>query len=537
MTESEHNKKTASSEITVDLEREIGKVSRFMFGQNLEPATCGKLVWPGSKLSNKEGIREDVLEITKRINVPIARWPGGNFASAYHWFDGVGDRSERRLNYDLAWRTKESNFFGTDEFLKYCDSQNAVPFITLNAGSGTVDEAASWVEYCNLRDNTIVDDERDALVPWRERAQKALSKSIYAQLRCDNGHPAPYDVKYWSIGNETWGDFQIGNLTGRENAIKAAEYAKVIRRVDPRVNITGVGMNLSNVWRHFRSQNHTLALDWNLELLRTAGEIIDNISVHRYFFREVGTRKVPFCSENYLSLLACPVYSERKLKALNGIIDAVMDYLEKEERITISFDEWLFGVQTPSHGLATARFFNVLLRMSETVPIACGEQWIASVSEEGIVVHAGHLAFELYQKHLGEVVLHTDVTGETYDADIEEYRTATYGCPPERVRNIPYLDSVATVSGDRKKLYLATVNIYKENPEPCRIRIRNASVGSEMKVYELNGADIEAGVDTKGSGSVKIEAKNASGAGADFQYSFPAHSVTIMELDVDRSVQ
>ena len=533
MTATSSNKTGRLSEITVDLEREVGKVSRFMFGQNLEPATCGKLVWPGSKLSNKDGIREDVLEVMKRINVPIVRWPGGNFASAYHWTDGVGDRSNRRINYDLAWRVKESNFFGVDDFLQFCESIDAEPFITLNAGSGTIDEAASWVEYCNLNDDTIFTDGGNAPQPWRTRNQKGLPKSKYAQLRCDNGRPEPYDVKYWSIGNETWGDFQIGNLTGRENAIKAAEYAKVIRRIDPRVDITAVGMNLSNVWRHFTSQNHTLALDWNLDLLRIAGELIDRVSVHRYFFREVGTRSVPFCAENYLSLLACPIYSERKLRALNGLIDAVTDYLEKEKRITISFDEWLFGYQTLSHALATARFFHVLLRMSETVPIACGEQWIASVSEDGVVVHAGHLAFELYQKHLGDVVLNTDVSGETYEANIEEYRTATYGCPPERVRDVPYLDSVATVSRNRKKLYLATVNAYEQKPEPCRIRIRNASVKPAMKVYELNGGDIEAGVDTAGSGAVKIMNRIDTGVGVNFQHTFPAHSVTIMELDID----
>ena len=93
---------------------------------------------------------------------------------------------------------------GVDDFLQFCESKNAEPFLTLNAGSGTIGEAASWVEYCNLKDDTVVTHERDAPQPWRTRNQKGLPKSKYVQLRCDGGHPKPYDVKYWSIGNETW---------------------------------------------------------------------------------------------------------------------------------------------------------------------------------------------------------------------------------------------------------------------------------------------------------------------------------------------
>ena len=120
------------------------------------------------------------------------------------------------------------------------------------------------------------------------------------------------------------------------------------------------------------------------------------------------------------------------------------------------------------------------------------------MSEEDLVIHAGHPAFELYKKNLGDTVLDINVTSETYDAEIEEYRTATYGCPPECVCNIAYLDYVATMSKNRKTLFVATVNVSEKKSEPCRIRIRNTSVKPEMKVCELNGADIEAGVDTGG---------------------------------------
>jgi len=178
----------------------------------------GAIFDEGNPLLDEKGFRRDIIVACRRIKLPILRWPGGNFASGYNWLEGVGPRDERPILYDLAWRAEETNRFGTDEFIEFCRLTGAEPFITVNAGSGTALEAARWVEYCNSKGNTH-----------------------YAKLREKHGHPEPYNVKYWSIGNEMWSDFQIGNLPAKEYVWKARDFAKLMRRVDPNINLTAVG--------------------------------------------------------------------------------------------------------------------------------------------------------------------------------------------------------------------------------------------------------------------------------------------------------
>lgn len=510
-----------STEIVVDAEREVGRVSPFIFGQNIEPATSNQVFGPQGI-----SIRKDVIEATRNIRIPIIRWPGGNSASQYHWEDGVGPKEERPVTFDLAWGIFESNQFGNDEFIEYCRLVGAEPFITVNAGSGTAEEAAHWVEYCNLEKRPV----KTRFRRFNEEYYKQIDDSRYVKLRKRYGHQEPYAVKYWSIGNETWGDFQVGNLSAEENAKKTAEYAKLMKQVDPEIRIAVVGMYLSSYWKWRENQDYNTLMEWNTEVLKASGEIIDYISVHRYYFPEVGEEPTAFKKDKYLPLLACPIHSERKLKAVNGAIELAMDILRKDERIKISFDEWFLGVHTLSHALATARFFNVLQRMSGSVAIACGEQWIASVMEEGILIEAGHRAFDLYQNHSGEIALDTIVHTETYDTEIQEFRETNLA--PASFKGVPYIDSSATLGLDGKKLYIATVNAFENKGEECKIRLRDISVKKNARVYELNGPDIMSYNDARNPSRVKITEKRMDNAGNIFTYEFPPHSATIMELRV-----
>jgi alpha-N-arabinofuranosidase len=515
-----------STEIVVDAERKLGRISKFIYGQNIEPATSNQVFGP-----KEISIRKDVIEAAGRIRIPIIRWPGGNFASQYHWEDGVGPKRGRPVTYDLAWGGLESNQFGSEEFIKYCRLIGAEPFITVNAGSGTAEEAAHWVEYFNLKKCPAKTQFRG----FNEEYYKQISGSRYVKLREEYGHPEPYNVKYWSIGNETWGDFQVGNLSAEENAEKTAEYAKLMKRVDPDIKIAAVGMYLSSYWKWRENQDCRTSMEWNTEVLKTAGELVDYISVHRYYFPEVGEGSGGFSKDKYLPLLACPIHSEKKLKVVNSTIDLAMDILKKDERIKISFDEWYLGVHTLSHALATARFFNVLQRMAGSVAIACGEQWIATVMEKDILVEAGHRAFDLYENHSGEIALDTIVHTETYDTKIQEYQEwnpTRLNIAPESFRRVPYIDSSATLSVDRKKLYIATVNAFMNKGEECKIRLRDISVKKKVRIYELNGPDIMAYNDAQNPNRVGIMEKKINNANNIFTYEFPPHSATIMELQI-----
>src|ERR671917_606782 len=166
--------------IKVDPDRTVGTLDRRVFGGFIEH--LGRCIYGGvfdenSPLSDDRGYRRDVLEAARNLRMPILRWPGGNFVSGYHWTDGIGPREERPRKMDLAWSTEESNRFGTDEFIEYCRMLGAEPYICVNMGTGTMEEAQAWVEYCNGTGDTY-----------------------WANLRRKNGHEEPHNVRYWGLG-------------------------------------------------------------------------------------------------------------------------------------------------------------------------------------------------------------------------------------------------------------------------------------------------------------------------------------------------
>jgi len=194
--------------VKIDLDRRIGAIDRKIYGmfvEHLGRCIYGGMYDPGSPLSDARGFRRDVLEAVRNLQVPILRYPGGNFVSAYHWLDGVGPKEKRPPRPDPAWKTVESNEFGTNEFIEYCRAVDTEPYFCANLGSGTMDEAAAWVEYCNREVGTS-----------------------YANLRAEHGFEKPHGVTYWGLGNEIYGDWQIGHKTAEDYAKFARECAKLM---------------------------------------------------------------------------------------------------------------------------------------------------------------------------------------------------------------------------------------------------------------------------------------------------------------------
>ena len=202
----------------------------------------GGLYDPSSPFADADGFREDVLEALRRIRIPILRWPGGCFVSAYHWKKAVGP--VRTPAFDKAWRVEDPNCFGTDEYVALCRKLGCEPYICTNAGTGTAEEMSDWLEYCNLE------------------------VGEYARLRAANGFPAPHRVGYWSIGNENYGDWEIGARDAEAWARLVLEAAKMMRRVDPTAQLSAAALP---------------DVDWNVNLLRAAGQRLDWISIHKYW--------------------------------------------------------------------------------------------------------------------------------------------------------------------------------------------------------------------------------------------------------------
>src|SRR5438552_17209128 len=214
--------------VKIDTERAIGDIDPKSYGnfiEHLGRCIYGGVFEEGSPLSDANGFRRDVLDAVRPLRVPILRWPGGNFVSGYHWLDGVGPVADRPRRSDLAWFAEESNRFGTNQFIEYCRLLGTEPYICVNMGSGTMDEAQAWVEYCNGTGNTS-----------------------WANLRRQHGHPEPYRVRYWGLGNEMYGGWQIGNMNAHDYVKKARAFAMVMKRTDPSIQLIGCGQNGWSEW-------------------------------------------------------------------------------------------------------------------------------------------------------------------------------------------------------------------------------------------------------------------------------------------------
>ena len=279
----------------VNEKRAIGKRSPMLYGHFIEHfhrQIYDGIYDPGNKLSDEEGFRKDIIEAMKKIKVPVLRWPGGCFVSSYHWKDGVGEN--RQSFFDKAWRVEDPNTFGTDEYIHMCRKIGCEPYICTNAGTGTAEEMSDWVEYCNLK-----------------------NEGKYAKWRIANGEEQPYNVKYWSIGNENYGNWEIGAKSSEEWWRLVKEAAKMIKHVSPIVQLSAAALP---------------DIDWTMSLLKHCGAYLDWISLHGYW--DMLPEKNELADYNQ-----CMAYTEQVDRAVLDV-KGLLTALHLEGKIKIAFDEW-----------------------------------------------------------------------------------------------------------------------------------------------------------------------------------------------------
>ena len=297
---------SAPVRVYVDSRRTISPIDRNLWGSFLEHlgrAIYGGIYDPGSKLSDANGFRKDVLNEIRQLGVPIIRYPGGNFVSGYNWLDGVGPKQNRPRTLDKAWDTLESNQFGTDEFLAWSKVAGTTPLMGLNLGTGTPEEAAALVEYCNVEKGTR----------WSE-------------LRRTNGIADPYKVENWCLGNEMDGPWQIGHMTAAEYGMKAADAARQMRGVDPTLKLIACGSSGPFMPTY---------LEWDREVLEQCYDYVDGLSLHRYFGnneRDTGG--------NTSKYLAMNLSMERQIAETVAVCDLVRGHKRSPKKLWLSFDEW-----------------------------------------------------------------------------------------------------------------------------------------------------------------------------------------------------
>ena len=221
------------------------------FLEHLGRAVYTGVYQPGSPLADANGFRTDVVREVKELGVPVVRYPGGNFVSGYNWLDGVGPKAQRPTVLDRAWNTLESNQFGTNEFIEWCRQVGTEPLLGMNFGTGSVESALAYVEYCNLPRGTR-----------------------WSDLRRAHGYEQPHAVKYWCLGNEMDGPWQIGQLQAREYGRKARDAAKQMRVVDRQLQLIACGSSGTFMPTY---------LVWDREVLEECYDQVDGLSLHAYY--------------------------------------------------------------------------------------------------------------------------------------------------------------------------------------------------------------------------------------------------------------
>jgi alpha-N-arabinofuranosidase len=432
------------------------------------------------------GIRADVEARVADLKPSFIRWPGGNVAQDYHWIWGVGPRDGRPVWANLSWKNEpEPGDIGTDEYIAFCRRVGAEPSITVNVEGrgGTAEEAAAWVEYCN-----------------------GPASSKYGTMRAANGHPEPYNVKYWEIGNEIWGDWVRGHSDAATYASNYVRYQKAMRAVDPTLKLIAVGDN---------------DMAWNRTVLRAARDSIDFLAIHHYYGRKEMEGDVR-------NLMARPLHYERFYKEVEKVLreeapgrtirlDINEWGLDLAESIYYSMDAALYG----------ARLMNVFERMSPLVARSAVSDlvngWpggIIQASRHGLFLKPVYHLNVLYNRYRGQDRLRTTVQGPTFDTSKEG-------------TGVPVLDAVASRSADGSELYVKVVNTAPTSTVATRIDLAGIKVGPEA-AWHLLAAESREAINSFAKPDTIRPREEVLRASGSFQVSLPPRSVSVIVLRTTR---
>lgn len=446
--------------IYIDHNRTIDRISPLLFGsfiEHLGRCVYGGIYDPSSPLADEQGLRTDVLAALRELNFSILRYPGGNFVSGYDWKDGIGPLDQRPRRRELAWGSIETNQFGTDQFIDLCHKLNAEPMLGLNFGTGTIQSASELVEYCN-----------------------APAGTEWADGRIANGHPRPHHVRYWCLGNEMDGPWQIGRLTADQYGQKAREAAKLMKWQDPSIKLIACGSSNDHL---------TTYPQWDRITLEHCWEQIDYLSLHHYAGNPEND------TESYL---AYGLRLEQHLETIAATLHHVKTKLRSSHDVHLAWDEWnVWYRQTNSHGgwreapplleevynledaLVIAQWMNLFLRRCDILKIACLAQAVnvlAPIRTAGdrLVKQTIFYPFLLFRRH---------AVGESLDLQVQ--------CPRYDTRHgpAPLIDASATFDRPTGRGAIFLVNRSRHETLDTRLIWQSDAPQRIACIYTLAGDD------------------------------------------------
>ena len=496
------------------------QLDRRLFGSFLEH--LGRAVYtgvyqPDSPLADENGFRTDVMDELRTLDVPIIRYPGGNFVSGYNWLDGVGPRDQRPTVLERAWNSLETNQFGTNEFIQWCRLVGTEPLLGFNLGTGTPEMAVAYVEYCNV----------DAGTKWSD-------------LRREHGFEQPHDVRYWCLGNEMDGPWQMGHMPAREYGRKARDTARQIRRIDRRLQLIACG-----------SSNTILPtyLTWDREVLEECYDQVDGISLHNYY----GNTE-QLTGNDTARYLAMNLDMERQILEIGAVCDYVQGTLRSPKRLWLSFDEWnvwyrarggdfadgkrqfaprlLEEVYNLEDALLVGGFINSLLRRSDRVRIGCLAQIVNVIAplvtnDEGVLRQTIWYPYAWALQYAQGRVLDLLVESDTYPIRADGLR-ADFA----RDDDVPFLDVAATLDEANGRAAVFVLNRDLENERELELDWKDRAPERVAACLTLTGDDLKAVNRFDAPRRVAPQELDAPKPGRSMTLKLPAASYTVLSLDL-----
>ncbi|KAF2724008.1 glycoside hydrolase family 51 protein [Polychaeton citri CBS 116435] len=494
--------------ISVYPNHKLNKINDNIYGgftEHMGRCIYGGLYDPDNEdesLIDENGFRKDVIQATKDLGCPVMRYPGGNFCATYHWLDGVGPRESRPKRPELAWLGVESNHFGTDEFMKWCELAGCEPYLALNMGT-----ALAWLEYCNSSKDTF-----------------------YANLRRQNGREQPYNVKYWAIGNECWGPWQVEQTTKEDYAKKAFQWAKAMKLLDPSVVLILCGETGHSAWDYHVLKECLKMDNKGLYSAPTTSALINMHSIHHYT-----------ASSDHAQNASAPRSAERAIEICSALIDlARIDngVPPTVPRPTICFDEWNVWdperapgdkgaeeLYTLSDALAVAVWLNVFVRQSKHLGMANIAQSVNVISplmttKKGLVKQTTWWPLLLFSKYMRGWNIGVHVASSTYDGDTKP------AWVKGAIMDTPWLDVSATCTDDG---WIALVVVNTHQSQNFQVDLSGIKpVEGPVRVYTVTGRSWDV-VNTELDQAVDIQEKSVQGV---LSFEFPRLSMTMFRWRV-----
>jgi alpha-N-arabinofuranosidase len=485
------------------------------FLEHLGRAVYTGVYHPGSPLADANGFRTDVVREVKELAVPIIRYPGGNFVSGYNWLDGVGPKKQRPTVLERAWNSIETNQFGTNEFVDWCRMVGSEPLLGMNFGTGTAEMAVAYVEYCNL-----------------ERGTK------WSDLRRSHGYEKPHNVRYWCLGNEMDGPWQIGQMQSREYGRKARDAAQQMRVVDPALQLIACGSSGTAMPQY---------LVWDREVLEECYDMVDGLSLHAYY----GNTQ-PLTGNSTARYLAMNLDMDRQIREVAAVCDYVQGLRRSRKRLWLSFDEWnvwyrarsgdavngrrqfapklLEEVYNLEDALLVGGFVNTLLRNAERVRVGCIAQLVNVIAplvtnDTGVLRQSTYYPYAWALRYARGRVLDLRVDSETYPI-----RGA--GLQPDFARNeqVPFVDVVATLDVQNSQACVLMLNRDLDAERELALEWRDATPTRVLACETLAGPDLKAFNTFEQPRRVAPQRLDPPAAGTRMAFKLPPRSYTVVQV-------